>query len=47
MPNIDNETLALIDVTDDELNQELAAAFGDAPETDAIDSAIEETIASV
>ena len=45
MPNIDNETLALIDVTDDELNQELAAAFGDAPETDAIDSAIEETIA--
>ncbi len=31
MPNIDNDTLAQIDVTDDELNQELAAAFGEAP----------------
>jgi len=44
MPNIDNETLAQIDVTDDELNRELAAAFGESPKEAALDSAIEQTI---
>ena len=45
MLNIDNETLAQIEVSDDELDRELSAAFGDTSDAAAIDSAIEETIA--
>ena len=44
MLNIDNDTLAAIDVSDEELSQELAAVFGGTPDAEAMDKALDKTI---
>ncbi|MFQ5502437.1 MAG: 30S ribosomal protein S1 [Phycisphaerae bacterium] len=44
MLNFDNETLLQIDVSDEELNQELSSAFGESSDDSAINAAIVETM---
>ncbi len=43
---IDNDLLSQIDVSEDELNEEMKAAFGDASETDGLAAALETTMAT-